>query len=486
MNRKMLFAFVLSCLLFPGLFAQSFNLTVENGYGSGMYNAGDTVHIWSQEWSAAGTFSHWSGDTMFLRMPLEWHTQVVMPARAVTVKANTQLLPTGTANYFSFEQIRGKHILKPVYYYFPANGDPDAVVWLWHGTGGSAQNWIWRNFEMRQFCNYLVANNMAIIVTESDESTLNTDLDGDGNRRYNYTADTINNWDAANVRAIRDTFINRGIMSPATPQAAVGFSAGGTFAITIATLLNWKAAINHNSAGTGYIQFARVPVLFSMSQRDAHPDVGAAGNQEAYDNYLYLTDQDQCTGYDMLRPSPTYPERFQRIPSVTKAQSIGINSELLANNCLDNEGYLSKSPNQIEALVIANPQNWPTLLTLSDTLREYVKDELAVMWTAHAFHHDFMARDLAFIKALCANTTVAVETPVEKEALTIFPNPAGDKIYMSQSAGMVRIMDLQGRVLVEKRLNNRTELDVAHLSRGMYILEVMNKGKRTAIKWVKQ
>ncbi|MFN7116063.1 MAG: T9SS type A sorting domain-containing protein [Saprospiraceae bacterium] len=472
-------------IFYSYLYSQTFNLTVENGYGDGLYKAGDTVHIWSQEWSAASTFSHWSGDTTFLFMPDEWRTQVIMPARNITVKANIQVLPTGTANYFNFNQIRGKNIIKPVYYYFPANGNTEAVVWLWHGTGGNAQNWIWKNFQMRQFCNYLVANNFAIIVTESDESTLNRDMTGDGYIRYDYSADTINNADVANVRAIRDTFINRGFMSRATPQVAVGFSAGGAFSVTIATFLNWKAAITHNNQGSGYARITSVPVAFSMTQRDAHPDVGMEGNQEAFENYQFFLNKNQCTAFYLVRPSPIYPQRFKRIPGISEVKSNAIYNELVANNCVAPNNYLTKAPAEIEQLVIANPQKWVNVVTLSDTLRDFVLNEIEVTWSSHAFSHDFMAKDVKFIKSLCNNTTVNVNNSLESEPLTIFPNPANDKIYLSKPAETVRILDLQGKIILQKQLNGATEVEVSHVTSGLYILELINKGQRHVVKWVK-
>lgn len=239
MNKSLLLFFLLA--LAGPAFGQLYNLTVQNGYTeTNQALAGDTIHIWAEEWGAARTFNGWSGDTAYLERPGEWHTRVIMPAQDVVIKANTRVMPTGTNPYFNFEQIKGKNILKPVYSYFPASAPPKAVVWLWHGTGGSAKNWVWKDFEMVQYCRYLIANGLGVIVTESDESTLNTDLSGDGYIRYDYSADTVNNADVANVRAIRDTFLLRGKMTGATPQVAAGFSAGGAFSVALATFLNWR------------------------------------------------------------------------------------------------------------------------------------------------------------------------------------------------------------------------------------------------------
>jgi hypothetical protein len=41
--------------LTTSIFAQTFNLTVNNGYGSGTYQAGDTVHIWSFAYDSTKT-----------------------------------------------------------------------------------------------------------------------------------------------------------------------------------------------------------------------------------------------------------------------------------------------------------------------------------------------------------------------------------------------------------------------------------------------
>ena len=480
---------LLTCCIFLAslpLFSQTFQLTVEKGYGSTSASPGDTIHIWAEEWGAARTFDHWSGDTAFLEMPGEWHTRVIMPAHDVTVTANTSLLPAGAANPFSFEQIQGKNILKPVYYYFPQGGLPKLVVWLWHGTGGSAKNWIWKDFEMRQFCNYLIANDVAIIVTESDESTLNTDLDGDGNLRYNYSPDTVDNYDVANVRAIRDTFINRGRMNGQTPQAALGFSAGGAFAVTIATFLNWQAAVSHNSSGSAYIQYTKTPVLLSMTQEDMHPDVGPVGNQEAYDNWQYLLDKGQCAQFFFLRPSPLYPQRFKRIPGIGTAASYALSNELAANGCLGTGGYLVKSPNQIEDMVVANPQNWPNLLSYSDTVRQWLKDELAVMWTSHHYHHDFMAADLAFLLNPCSLLT-PTQSVENTEVVSLFPNPANGFVFLPEHTGQVRVFDLNGRTVFEKQISGATELDVSCLPAGLFFVEMATAdGKRKVARFVKE
>ncbi len=482
-----LFLLFCSCALVAPLFSQSYKIFVGNGYTErGTANAGDTVHIWSQEWGTGRTFNGWSGDTAALERPNEWHTRVIMPARDVTVIANFRNLPTGSANPFKFEQIQGALLKKPVYSYFPAGGSPRLVVWLWHGTGSGAGNWIWRNFEMRQFCNYLIANDIALIITESDESTLNIDLDGDGEIRYDWTPDTTTNRDLWNVRAIRDTFLRRGKISWATPMAAAGFSAGGVFSAFSTGLMHWQSAVSHNGPGDPTnAAFINIPALFSMCQNDDHPAVGPVGNQATSVLVQTLRSQGKCAQYHLLRPSPLYPQRFRRIPGIYAAKSAALFNELDLNGCLDAKRYLTKSPNQITAQIAAEPAKWPTLLSFNDTLRQWIKDELAVNYTSHHLHTDIMAADLAFLLRGCS-PVLDVQT-IENEALvSIFPNPTSGEIWLETEFARARVFDLAGQLVLEKTGVGEHAVDVSGLPGGVYFLEIFSgNGRRRVGRFVK-
>ncbi len=62
----------------------SFTVTVNNGYGSGKYKTGDTVHIFSQNYSDNQLFNKWSGDSSVLNNAEEWHTWFIMPDKNVS------------------------------------------------------------------------------------------------------------------------------------------------------------------------------------------------------------------------------------------------------------------------------------------------------------------------------------------------------------------------------------------------------------------
>lgn len=212
--------------------AQTFQLTVQNGYGTGQYAAGDTVHIWSEEWPLTKTFSHWTGQTSFLQMADEWHTRLVMPAQNVTVTGHIKNLLPGAD--FTEEHFMGRDTLQQVFYY------------------------------------------LQFVIEHTD-----------------------------------------------------------------------------------------TPILFSMTIRDQHPDVGPVGNMEAFANFQYQISKGNCSQFYMLLPSPLYPQRFMRIPGINAAKSLGIFKEFQHNGCLNSKNFFITAPNDIIALISANPQNWPTLLSLN-------------------------------------------------------------------------------------------------------------------------
>lgn len=467
------FPFCAGIFLTSTLQAQVYSITIQNGYTQAVQaSPGDTVHVWAQEWGVARTFDYWTGDTSFLERPLEWHTRLIMPAHNVTLTAVTKLLPTGNDNPLTLELIMGRDTIKRVFSYFPANHPPAGVCWLWHGTNGSADSWAGTEFEQHEFVKYLVGKGWGVIVTESEESTKHRDINNDGYIRYDYTPDSLNNVDIQNIMAIRDTFIHRGKMSWSTPQAAVGFSAGGAFATLLAPVMNWQAGISHCAPGPSVLfPLIHTPIQFSMNRRDQDPNVGPAGIQEALDNYQYLDSVGVCTDFFMLLPSPSYGNRFKRLPGISGAQSLAINTELLSNNGMGPDGYLIKSPDQIESEVIANPSNWPVIVGLTGAQRQFVLDQIQVLWSAHHFHTDYMAADFNFISNPCG-ALLGTRSPDYQWGLTVYPNPGSGQFNVSETIHSARVFDLNGRLMLEPVIRNEsTQFDISMLPTGLYFVQ---------------
>ncbi|HLZ86300.1 MAG TPA: hypothetical protein VKQ52_03620 [Puia sp.] len=206
----------------------SATLTVINGYGTGKYKVGDTVNIWSQAIPANMVFDTWTGYGALLQNAGEWHNSLVMPAQDVTLTASQKSLAPFTLNY---EKIKGVNILKNVYYYFPSAHK--GIVYLLHGTGGTAQTLV-NQFEWTQMISDLVSADYAIVVTEAEEVSLNKDLNGDGYIRWVLSPlDTTTNVDYGNFRALIDTFRARGYTNSSIPQYSIGMSDGGAFSAAL-------------------------------------------------------------------------------------------------------------------------------------------------------------------------------------------------------------------------------------------------------------
>jgi hypothetical protein len=303
-----------------GIYSQTYNLTVIGGYGSGTFQTGDTVHIWSVAYDTTKTFLHWTGDIQYLERTNEWHTTLVMPNQDISVSSVISNMPAYTINY---EQIKGANNLKKVYYSFPAN--LKGIIYLFHGTGGNASNWI-SMVEYRSFVNAAIADSFGIIVTEAEEITLNNDLNDDGKLRWQtFPIDTINGIDYLNIKAITDTFINRGNFTSITPKFSVGMSNGGSFSAAISYVYNYQAGISYcASSSQGIFSVRNNPFAFRMAKYDDNSEVGPQGNYEAWQNDSILNARNICHDYEIHDRQPIYPERFARISgiSITASQAI--------------------------------------------------------------------------------------------------------------------------------------------------------------------
>jgi len=241
--KKGLFLLSASLLAITG-HAQTFNLAVNNGYGSGNYAASDTVHVWCEAIPDDAVFAQWSGDIATMADVGEWHTTLIMPGRNVTLTANFRTIAPFTIQY---ETIKAVNNLKNVYSYFPPQYK--GVIFLAHGTGSKAEYWV-NHYEKYQFTKDAIADSFAVIFTEAEEVTLNADLNGDGKLRWSSSPlDARANIDIANIIALTDTFVARGQMTRSTPRFAVGISNGAFFSFSLATFLKYKGVAGYCGAG---------------------------------------------------------------------------------------------------------------------------------------------------------------------------------------------------------------------------------------------
>ncbi|MBL7799909.1 MAG: T9SS type A sorting domain-containing protein [Chitinophagales bacterium] len=482
--RKHIYTLILSCFL-GGIQAQTYTLTVNNGYGSGTYAVGDTVHIWAKEFPANAVYDKWTGDIANLAMPAEWHTTLVMPASNVIVTANFK---TFTPFTIAFDSIQGQVIKKPVYSYFPANYY--GVIYFFHGTGGHASNWI-NSLEYRQMINQAVADSFAFIVTEADEATTGIDANGDGKLRWStYPLDSVTNVDMANIKIITDTFINRGYMNRNTKRFSIGMSNGGAYSASCSYLFGFNAGISYCAQGLVPVFAAStVPFQFCMAKYDANDNVGPVGNANALSNANQLTSRNICSRYYLHDKSPVYPERFMRIAGVTLAKSQGVLNDLVSNGMVDANNNLILLPDTIVSRYLATPSLFPGFNALNLLQRSEIPSQIKATYADHQFYSDYNTLSLAFLKDPCDSSLHlpnAIQKVEQESKLSVFPNPVFSllNIDISTADFTAEIYNSIGVLLLS--VKDANSIDVSSFSSGIYIVRIQEAEKTSTVRFFKQ
>jgi poly(3-hydroxybutyrate) depolymerase len=380
-----------------GATTDSVTVTVINGYGSGQYKVGDTVDIWSNAIAPDSVFNEWTGDNNLLNNAGEWHSSFIMPRSNITLTATCNWLAPFTLKY---EKIKAVNNLKNVYYYFPAS--QKGIVYLCHGTGGNAQNLV-NNFEWREMINDLVFAGYSIVVTEAEEVTLNTDLDGDGKIHWMLLpADTTTNIDYANIAALTDTFYARGYTQPSIPRYSIGMSNGGIFSSALSFIYHYAAGVSYCApTGTLVTSTSVTPLQFCMAQYDNAPEVGATGNALAQSNASALTARGICSPLYLQNHSRVYPQRWARWNGISLSLSQAIYGELQSNHLLDSRNYLVLTADSIEARIQATPSKYPVISSLTLMQYTFVSNEMDIMYAAHQFFSDYNKTTIHFLEAPC-------------------------------------------------------------------------------------
>lgn len=376
----------------------SFTVTINNGYGSGKYKTGDTVHIFSVAYGSSQAFDTWtSTDASLLNGKDEWHTWFKMPAKNVSFTGSIKNITPVT---LSFEQIRGRDRLKPVYYYFPAGHK--GFVFLLHGTGGSAQQFT-SGYESQLLIRDLVNDNFGVIVTESEESTTGVDANGDGNIRWNPVPfDSVTNVDFANIKAITDTFYTRGVTSRSKFRYSLGMSNGGFFSGTLSYMYAYKAGISYCApSGTVVAQNTAVPFQFCMARFDNNDNVGPQGNADALSNSQTITSRGICSKYYITEHSPLYPERFARRGDITLSQSAAVFNELKSKGYLDSKNYFIGYSGSLTTAFQANPASFPAISSLNLLQRAFVIQQIDLAVSDHQLYSDYNRASIKFLNTQC-------------------------------------------------------------------------------------
>ncbi|MBS1510548.1 MAG: hypothetical protein JST86_06905 [Bacteroidetes bacterium] len=382
----------------PPVTTDSFTVTVNNGYGTGKYKTGDTVHIFSTAYTDNQAFDQWSSaDISLVNAYQEWHTWFIMPAKDVSFNGAVKTITPVT---FQFEMIKGRDRLKPVYYFFPTGHK--GFVYLLHGTGGNAANVV-NSYEFKQLYKDLVNDNFGIIITEAEEATTGVDANGDGKLRWAYSPyDSVTNVDYANIKAITDTFYTRGLTNRSKLRYSVGMSNGGAFSASLSALFKYTAAVSYCApSGTPVAQTSTTPFQFCMARFDNNDNVGPQGNADALTNSNLFASRGICSKYFIKEHSPLYPERFTRRGDITLTKSTAVFNELKAKGYLTAKNYFIGYSDAFTAAYTANPASYPEFNGLNALQKLFVLEQIDLAVSDHQMYSDFNKATMRFLDKQC-------------------------------------------------------------------------------------
>ena len=378
-------------------------LSVANGYGSGVYALGQTVHVWSAVSTTNQVALPWTDEASLLAEPDEWHSTLVMPAHDLELVANAQ----SQELTLTIELFNGStSVPKTVRYYFPPA--MRSVVIFSHGTGGSS-NYI-EGTEAFAIALALVQKGYGVLATDSEEAA-SGNAGPDGKSRWNmkFTADNV---DLNNLQVLFADFETRGLISAGMPKFALGMSAGGSQSHFLGTIgasavaddfpqLRFNAVVAYCADATASrsATLSTTPSAWFMCGAEDNPEVS---NDEAYENHQTLSGRGIATDYIEHPPSPLFNERFTRIAGISTEASTLIAEELRAAGFVDDDGFINTDGDTISQLVIDNPGDFPTLLAQTGYLGS-IRGQLKVMRAEHAMFADYTRRNINWFERFNPN-----------------------------------------------------------------------------------
>jgi hypothetical protein len=367
----------------------------------------------------------------------------------------------------------GVNNLKNVYSCFPDG--MKGVIYIFHGTGGSAEGSISKT-ENRSFVDAAIADSFGVLITEAEEITLNTDLNGDGRLRWSvFPLDSVFNTDYANLKIITDTFINRGAFTNGTPRFAFGMSNGGSYSSTTSYLFSFNAGISYCASGSDTIfALTTTPFAFRMALYDDNAEVGPAGNYEAWQHDSTLQARGVCHHYLIHDRRPIYPERFARINGVSVSLSQNIFNELVLNGQIDSDNFALTS-SIILSNIVANPGSYPIILALPVSIHQEVLGQVSAANAEHNFYSDWNNESLQFFNYLCSPPVISVpEIGRSDSNLVVYPNPVSEVLHIQgldpEADYSITVTNVLGAVMYTGA--NVQDIPVAEFPTGFYMITI--------------
>jgi len=377
----------------------AFELTVLNGYGSGIYSAGERVHVWSGARPCQEVVTQWEGDAEVLERPGEWHTALLMPSRDVTLQAVVEERDDVFEEItFTGSTRTGKTIIYSIPR--PARG----LILMLHGTSGSAR--MIEGEEARYIALYALAYGYGVLAPEAEEAAAG-DLNQDDKIRWDPSL-SYQNMDFANLDMLMEYLYGQNIIEAGTPLYVLGMSNGGAMSVSLGAIsassvaddfpnLRFNAAVCFCASGrASSAAISTTPTAWLLCANDDNEQVS---NDAAAENSAALVSRGIDTLLDQHPASPLYSERFTRVPGVNRELSLAVAGELRAAGFVDEEGVFLTPTVAIMSQVEEDTDSFPAALSLGPGTLKAVVDQIRVMQAEHQLYSDWTARALDFISS---------------------------------------------------------------------------------------
>ncbi len=483
------FVFVLALQLH----AQTYDLMVDNGVGSGRYEMGEKVHIFANTPKLKTVFIRWEGEgSQYLACPEEWYTTLEVPKGSgvttlelrpvfdqlspkVKVKFDSVLL-WGERNEDPSTRFRMK---KPAYVVFPGT-KPKGCVFIFHGTGGSAHSFF-QKYDMITLLQDLAYHNYAAFVLSSNETDLGDQNGNDDiqwlSRKNRYTTD--NNIDLFNINEWKKMLISQYHLED-VPFFSFGVSNGANFGDLCSASLDFNATA-HMVAHGSYQLFLNhpnmKPHIWLQARNDNHPQ---ADPSIALANHKVLIKRGIPSEWHWLDKSPIYPTRFTRsINGIDEKLSRKIFNTIKSIGWLDKEGFLTYDAISRDSFKVLFSK-----IHLKGKQQKDVQEQFKVANAEHGAEGNFNKKIIAFFDRFLSPST-AVKTPKRSLNIHVFPSPCTRylKVYGEANVETYQIFDAKGNAVTKDAYHE--SIDVTELPSGYYFIQIKTDEGTTTKRFIK-
>ena len=384
-------------------------VTINNGNGSGTYNANSRVDIFANPPAAGQVFDRWTGDIAVfganaVQAPFVSHLVVTVPTTPTTLTATYKAAPawsavTTTAFNPQTPAVTPNNptptaVSTTLVSFIPANAT--GLVFLLHQNGSSAGTWF-DSPEAALLTRDLVAAGYGVAALNSVNRNQGT-----------WSAQTVlaNNFDAQNHIAALNKFVQDGTFPATKPVFFLGLAGGADAANRIANLLATATPVRpvagvvlYCAAGDEiYAATSKVPQYYALAANDDL--LGPVGLAAARSNAQLMAGRGLPAAAFTNAISPVHPGRFRALsvttPTFTTADATAVHAALKTAALLDANNYLPDLPTNA-VLSAALPEAYRT--RTAD-----VAAQLAVASAGQEFFSDVNSRVIAFLNARVAGT----------------------------------------------------------------------------------